>query len=390
MSYGSTNYNDFHNVNSLIALFDQKGIQSLLMLDKTAEGTLQHPERGDSRTITNLSAQKLTRDDFRKAHNMQMILDGLSRGSVGFVQKNNTVSFGGPFGGTLRSNVVITVKRNSDFNTIGNSPQRTRSERKPIQPQISEEGGVSLEDRETRTRGSQREVEQQPREIPTVLNQQNVDRAPQSLEQNPQIDDDMDVDAPDADEVESFSHFEEMSAEEYDKFLAQIHKIMDNRAEEKKSSTSSTSHDNKPKAKASERDASKRKTTLEQHKKTDKTLPTDPESTIVEKRASQEKNRLEAAKEKDKIADEKKDRAIKSDLTKTETKKTSEKQDLIIDHEINEAALNQMLENNEISEAEMHELSAHAYINKKTLQDLSTKGLIKEETYNKLIKAYEK
>lgn len=187
-------------------------------------------------------------------------------------------------------------------------------------------------------------------------------------------------------EGELDTEYDEISQEEYEKFLGQINKIMNlERDTEKKSGTTGkTASRALPREELEKSNATAR---LASPIHIEETKSSRGKVDLSDLGAEKENDRVAAAFEKDELAADKRRQFIKTDLAKTEVKLEKLDQALIVDDEINKSNLNEMLENNEISEDAKNRLSKSGNIDEKLLTNMLKENLIDIQAYNKIIKS---
>lgn len=341
------------DVKTLAFLVDSLHGQDFVIIKKENTDEIR---KGQPTTKIEAARHKITdlSDDMIRNAFMEALFEG--KGLVGFLQ-GNKLAFGKGAELLSQRNVVITARR---------------------QPR-------DQEDTTTQSAANRRQSSLKAKDV--VTSQDEDSNKSQSSTEPMFLDEELVSADEDAGEVESFTSFEIIPDEIYQRFLAQFKKLIQPDRSERESAPHRASQSAASIIKEDISKTTKRLTSPTQMKSEKQTSTKEEGVEKSEKRGIEERARATAAKEKDEKAKEKLRRFIETDLAKTENKAAEINRGSISHQEIDKAILDEMLENNEISEEAMKKIIDCANVDEKFLDDMlkAQPPLIDNRAYDKLM-----
>lgn len=347
-----------------------RGSSSFMVLKKASDSGTKHPSRG--RDTFKMKEYKL--EDLgnlkNNPHKLQKFRDAIEKGL--FALKNEAGRLEVTLDGRkmLEGAFVVLKQKKTDAFKQNKTPSVTSTAPQTVSKEIPKK--TSNEPPVTQT-------EAHPEPVDAVHYKKVAHD--EDVAHNEEIAQDEEIDE---NEGEQLLDFDIISEERYNMLLEMIQKIgsEDSDVQQKKSEeipSGSVQTENSKKLNISSRTRLQGVSVeAKQHSK---------KSEIASSKAHEEDARVESATKKDELAAKKKRRHIESDQLKSEIRTAAKNQQLIIDQQVDEDALNVMLKNEEINEEAKNRLLECANVDEKFLTDMYNAQMISDEVYNKFMLA---
>lgn len=336
---------------SLLDFMDHEKSESIVVIQKQSSKEFQ---RGQSQT-SHMEGKKYEIIDLINDDSLilELIEDFIKNEGLAGFQHADKLAFGKGAGFLSQKNVVITTRR---------QPSR-RPNQEPT-AKNKDQGQLKTED--------------------LALPQEKV-ASKDSKKTSGLIDEEQAAADTSSSEVESFTSFETIPEEIYQKFLTLFKKITRSEASEKERTTDKAHEGIISKAKEDTAKTKESTASPTQIKTVKQTSSKEEGVEKLEQRGSEDRARVAAAKEKDEKAKEKLRHFIETDLAKSETKAAEIDRISTADQEIDEAILYEMLENDEIDQNALNKILDCANVDEKFLDEMLKDQSIDNRAYEKLM-----